>query len=73
MKSMLTNPDGSWSLSRCAFAVSLLTVLSKVMLNGVFGTIDGGTVAALLGASGIAYAARTQQQGKNPSDPKAVK
>lgn len=69
---MLKNPDGTWSLSRCAFALSLAVVLAKVLLNGVWGNIDGGTIAALLGASGMAYAARSHQQGVN-KDPRGVK
>lgn len=75
---LLRNPDGGISLSRVAFAASLVTVLAKVVINGLqigtfnAGTIDGGMIAALLGASGVAYVGRAHSQGMNgTADPKA--
>ena len=68
---MFRNPDGTVSLSRVAFAVTLAVILAKVAMEGILGRshIDSSVIAALLGPTGVTYAWRMHSIGVNAHDP----
>ncbi|EAU53544.1 hypothetical protein [Mariprofundus ferrooxydans] len=69
---LISNPDGTISLSRLLFVSTWLVVMAKYILaDVVLGPFDGTAAAMLLTSCGGAYVFRAHQQGKNPADPKA--
>ena len=72
---VISNPDGSVSLSRLTYALAWLVVLTKYILaDQVLGPFDSGAAASLLTAATAGYGVTRFQQAKyKDTDPRSGK